>query len=327
MRIFISGGAGYVGSHCAALLRQGGHELLIYDNLSMGHLDAIEKSELVLGDLDDRVQLNLAMNWFKPDAVMHFAASTAVGESVQKPLEYYRNNVANTINLLDAMKECSVKKMVFSSSCAVYGIPPQTPMTEDMPKNPLSPYGRTKLMMEEILSDCNRAWGLGYAALRYFNASGASLDGSLGEDHHPETHLIPIVLQVAMGTRAHVEVFGNDYETQDGTCIRDYIHVEDLAEAHQQAFLTLKPELEIRCNLGTGMGHSVMEVIKTAESVTGKSIKVKMGPRRPGDPAKLYADPSYAKQILNWQTKINDLETIIQTAWDWHSQNPKGFMK
>ncbi|NLE28943.1 MAG: UDP-glucose 4-epimerase GalE [Phycisphaerae bacterium] len=325
MRIFITGGAGYVGSHCARLLRESGHELCIYDNLSAGHRGAVEASELVVGDLADVKKLHQTMSDFGPEAVMHFAASTAVGESVKEPLLYYRNNVVNTVNLLEVMKSLEVKKLVFSSTCATYGVPPKMPITEDMPTHPLSPYGRTKLIMEQVYADCSRAWGLGFAALRYFNASGASFDVTIGEDHKPETHLIPIVLQVALGQREQVEIFGDDYPTPDGTCIRDYIHVEDLADAHQRALLTLTPGKQIIVNLGTGSGHSVKEVIDVTEKVTGKKINVKMGPRREGDTPSLYADPTNGQKVLGWQAKVTNLEDIIQTAWEWHREHPNGF--
>ncbi len=325
MRIFITGGAGYVGSHCARLLRESGHELCIYDNLSAGHRGAVEASELVVGDLADVKKLHQTMSDFGPEAVMHFAASTAVGESVKEPLLYYRNNVVNTVNLLEVMKSLEVKKLVFSSTCATYGVPPKMPITEDMPTHPLSPYGRTKLIMEQVYADCSRAWGLGFAALRYFNASGASFDVTIGEDHKPETHLIPIVLQVALGQREQVEIFGDDYPTPDGTCIRDYIHVEDLADAHQRALLTLTPGKQIIVNLGTGSGHSVKAVIDVTEKVTGKKINVKMGPRREGDTPSLYADPTNGQKVLGWQAKVTNLEDIIQTAWEWHREHPNGF--
>jgi UDP-glucose-4-epimerase GalE len=325
MKVFVTGGAGYVGSHCSKLLRQGGHTLLIYDNLSTGHRGAVEPGELVVGDLADVPTLRKTMDKYQPDAVMHFAASTAVGESVQEPLKYYRNNVANTVNLLDVMKDVGVRKLVFSSTCAVYGIPPKMPITEDMPTNPLSPYGRTKRMMELVYADCARAWNLGYAALRYFNASGASFEGLIGEDHSPETHLIPIVLQVALGQRKEVQIFGDDYPTPDGTCVRDYIHVEDLAEAHQKALLALEPGKEIILNLGTGRGNSVKEVIDITEKVTGKKIARSMGPRRAGDTPELYANPAKAKEVLGWQARVTEIEDVIQTAWDWHKNHPKGF--
>jgi len=325
MKVMVTGGAGYVGSHCAHLLREWGHELLVFDNLSKGHRQAIDESELTIGDLGDKKQVRSAMAAFEPEAVMHFAASIEVGESVGNPLAYYRNNVINTINLLEVIKELGVRKLVFSSTCAVYGVPPSTPITEEMPTHPLSPYGRTKRMMELIFADCAAAWGLGYAALRYFNASGASLDGSIGEDHDPESHLIPIVLQAALGQRDQVQIYGTDYPTPDGTCVRDYIHVEDLAEAHLKAMLILSPGREIILNLGTGQGHSVREIIDLARKVTGRDIKVVEGPRRPGDCPVLYADPSLAQRTLTWQAKIADPQDIIASAWQWHMHHPNGF--
>jgi len=325
MRIFFTGGAGYVGSHCAKLLRESGHQLMVYDNLSAGHKQAVPEKELVVGDLGNKDDIKSAMSDFHPDAVMHFAASAAVGESVEKPLFYYRNNVVNTVNLLEVMQELNVQKLVFSSSCAVYGPPPATPITEDMPLNPISPYGWTKRIMEQVFADCKIAWQLGYAALRYFNASGAALDGSIGEDHNPETHLIPIVLQVALGKRNAITIFGDDYPTPDGTCIRDYIHVEDLAEAHLSALLQLTPGREIVVNLGTGRGHSVKEIINAAKKVTGTDIPVKIGDRRAGDSPALFADPSKAKKVLDWQAKITEIEDIISSAWNWHKNHPNGF--
>jgi len=325
MRIFVTGGTGYVGSHCANLLRKSEHRLLIYDNLSTGHQQAVPPNELVIGDLADKTQLHSVLAEFRPDAVMHFAASIEVGESVNNPLKYYRNNVINTVNLLEVMEQLGIKKLVFSSSCAVYGAPPSTPITEDMPTNPLSPYGRTKRMMELILADSAAAWKLGYAALRYFNAAGASPDGSIGEDHNPESHLIPIVLQAALGKRDRIEIYGTDYPTPDGTCIRDYIHVEDLAEAHLKALLALEDGREIILNLGTGRGHSVREVIETAKKVTNLPVKVVEGPRRPGDCPILHADPTLARVTLDWQAKITDLEDIIASAWNWHKHHPNGF--
>jgi UDP-glucose 4-epimerase len=325
MKVFVTGGAGYVGSHCARLLRQSGHEIRVYDNLSLGHRGAVDPAVLVVGDLGDPPAIKRALQDFRPDAVMHFAASTAVGESVTHPLWYYRNNVVHTVNLLDTMKDLGVTRLVFSSTCAVYGLPPATPITEDMPCNPISPYGRTKRTMELVFGDCARAWNLSFAALRYFNASGASLDGAIGEDHEPETHLIPIVLQAALGRRPHVDVFGDDYPTPDGTCIRDYIHVEDLAEAHLQALLKLDRGRQFFVNLGTGRGHSVREVIDVARKVTGRDIPIRIGPRREGDTPVLYADPGRAQQVLNWKSKINDLKDIIGTAWEWHRSHPEGF--
>ncbi len=325
MKVFVTGGAGYVGSHCAKLLREQGHTLRVYDNLSAGHRRAVPESELVVGDLGDKETLYKTIKEFSPDAVMHFAASAAVGESVENPLKYYRNNVINTIILLEVMKELEIKRLVFSSTCAVYGPPARVPITEDLPLNPISPYGWTKRVMEQVFSDCNSAWGLGYAALRYFNAAGAARDGSIGEDHRPETHLIPIVLEVAIGKRDYITIFGDDYPTPDGTCIRDYIHVEDLAEAHLQALLRLEEGKEIVVNLGTGEGHSVKEVIEAARKVTGKEIPARVGPRRAGDSPILYADPTKAKEKLSWEAKIKNLEDIIASAWEWVKNHPNGF--
>lgn len=323
MKIFVTGGAGYVGSHCARLLRRSGHRLMIYDNLSTGHEYAVPADELVTADLADRARLQEALTDFAPDAVMHFAASIAVGESVEHPLQYYRNNVANTITLLEVMEQLKIRKLVFSSSCAIYGTPPSTPITEDMPAQPISPYARSKWMMEQVFADCASAWDLGYAALRYFNAAGAADDASIGENHHPETHLIPIVLQAAMGKRPEVSIYGTDYPTPDGTAIRDYIHVSDLAEAHLQALQTLQPSRRIAVNLGTGQGHSVLEVIETAKAVTNRPVKTAAAPRRAGDCAVLCADPSLAAETLGWQAKITNLTDIIADAWRWHKSHPE----
>jgi len=325
MRVFITGGAGYVGCHCARLLRQAGHQLRIYDNLTTGHARAVPAEELVVGDVGQGDPLRAAMEAFRPDAVMHFAASTAVGESVQHPLKYYRNNVVNTIVLLETMRALNVRKLVFSSSCAVYGVPPATPIREEMPCRPMSPYGRTKRMMEQVLADCRAAWGLGYAALRYFNAAGAASDGSLGEDHNPETHLIPVILQVVLGQRDCLEIFGDDYETPDGTCIRDYIHVDDLAAAHRAALEALGDAEERIYNLGTGRGHSVREVLQAVEKVTGRPVPVRMGPRRAGDSPILFADPSRIKADLGWQAEITDIEQIVASAWRWRQAHPNGY--
>jgi len=325
MRIFITGGAGYVGSHCSRQLRQSGHTLRIYDNLGAGHRAAVAEGELVVGDLADLAALRAAMAGWAPDAGMHFAASIAVGESVEKPLLYYRNNVANTIGLLDVMAELDVRRLVFSSTCAIYGEPETTPMTEDLPADPKSPYARTKYMMEQVFADCSAAWGLGFAALRYFNASGAASDGSIGEDHDPETHLIPIVLQVALGRRKQVQIYGTDYPTPDGTCIRDYIHVEDLGRAHEKALLALAPGRSIIANLGTGRGHSVREVIETAKKVTGCDIPMVETGRRAGDCPVLYADPSHVRKVLGWQAQITELEAIVGSAWRWHQAHPDGY--
>lgn len=327
MRVFVTGGTGYVGSHCSKRLRQEGHTLLIYDNLSKGHRQAVPANELVVGDLSDIPFLRKTMAEFKPDAVMHFAASIEVGESVNEPLAYYRNNVVNTVGLLEAMKDLGVKKLVFSSTCATYGVPPKTPMTEDMPTAPLSPYGRTKLMMEQVFADCSHAWQLGFAALRYFNACGASSDGTIGEDHSPESHLIPIVLQVALGQRKQVSIFGTDYPTPDGTCIRDYIHVEDLADAHLRALERLEPGKQIICNLGTGTGQTVRQVIDACRRVTGKEIPAVESERRPGDSPALYANAAKALEVLGWKAKYTNIDDVVRSAWEWHRNHPNGFDK
>jgi UDP-glucose 4-epimerase len=248
-----------------------------------------------------------------------------VGESVAAPLMYYRNNVVNTVGLLEVMKELGVKKLVFSSTCATYGIPPKTPMTEDMPTAPLSPYGRTKLMMEQVFTDCSQAWQLGFAALRYFNACGASSDATIGEDHSPESHLIPIVLQVALGKRKQVSIFGTDYPTPDGTCIRDYIHVEDLADAHLRALLRLEPGKQIICNLGTGTGQTVRQVIDACRRVTGKEIPAVESGRRAGDSPALYANATKAFEVLGWKAKYTNIDDVVRSAWQWHQNHPEGF--
>jgi UDP-glucose 4-epimerase len=257
--------------------------------------------------------------------VVHFAALAYVGESVKEPAKYYRNNTTYTLQLLDTMRRHSVNRFVFSSTCATYGVPVKVPVTEDNPQRPINPYGNTKLAVEMALSDYATAYGLGYAALRYFNAAGATPDGSIGEDHHPETHLIPLVLQVALGQRAHIEIFGTDYTTPDGTCVRDYIHVDDLAEAHLLALERLESGKGFCCNLGTGRGYSVRELVKTAEQVTRRAIAVKEGPRRPGDPPALVAGGDKARRELGWSPRYPDLVPIIETAWNWHRTHPHGY--
>lgn len=324
-RVLITGGAGYVGSHCVRHLLEEGYQILVYDNLSSGHRGAVANVELVVGDLADTKLVEETINTFKPEAVMHFAALIRPAESVKQPLKYYQNNVCNTVRLLDIIKCHGIRKFVFSSSCAVYGNPPTVPIVEDMSCNPLSPYGQTKLMVEKLLADCSSAWGLSFASLRYFNAAGAALDGSIGEDHCPEIHLVPLVVETAMGKRDRISVFGTDYDTPDGTCIRDYVHVEDLAQAHRAALEKLEGSNNLICNLGTGRGHSVLEVIKTVEEVSGRKVKVKPTSRRPGDPAVLYADASRAKKLLGWEAKIVDLKDIIASAWHWHTKCPDGF--
>ena len=328
MNVLVAGGAGYIGSHTVKRLKEAGHSPVIYDNLSRGHRSVVDvvKVPMVAADLNDRDTLLRTLREFQIDTVMHFAAYAYVGESVEKPLMYYHNNVATTVNVLETMRQAGVERFVFSSSCAVYGDPDKVPITEDEKKAPVSPYGRTKLMVEQVLSDTAVAWKqFKFAALRYFNASGCAMDGSLGEDHHPETHLIPVVLQAILGVRPGITVFGTDYPTKDGTNVRDYIHVDDLADAHIAAMEKLQDGRSIFCNLGTGQGFSVREIIKAAEKVAGKPAPVTYGPRRAGDAIALYADPSLGKKLLGWEARYKDPETIIRSAWNWLSRHPKGY--
>jgi UDP-glucose 4-epimerase len=329
MNVLVAGGAGYIGSHTVKRLKEAGHNPVIYDNLSRGH-QAVAKIlgvPVVWADLNDSLALFDALKAHKIDTVMHFAAFAYVGESVDEPLRYYQNNVATTVNVLRVMQEAGVNRFVFSSTCATYGDPPSVPITEDMPKNPVSPYGHSKLMVERILIDLsNGKWtDFKFAALRYFNASGCSMDGSIGEDHDPETHLIPVVLQAIMGVRPGITVFGTDYPTPDGTNVRDYIHVEDLADAHILAMEKLDEIKKVFANLGTGKGFSVKEIIATAEKVTGKKAPVTYGPRRPGDAIALYANPKLAKDVLGWEAKHKDPLSIVQSAWNWHKDHPRGY--
>jgi UDP-glucose 4-epimerase len=325
MRILVTGGAGYIGSHAVKLFLARGHDVWVYDNMIFGHRGAVPAERLIVGDLGDAHRLDHLMLDRRIEAVVHFAAFAFVGESVQQPAKYYQNNLVNTITLLECMRRHQVNRIVFSSTCATYGIPEKVPITEDEPQRPINPYGRTKLAVEFALGDYARAYNWGYAALRYFNASGASPDGRIGEDHHPETHLIPLVIQAAVGQRPHIEVFGTDYATLDGTCIRDYIHVDDLAEAHLLALERLQPGSEMRYNLGTGRGYSVREVIRTVEEVTGKKVPVKEGPRRPGDPPALIAASEKIQRELGWRPHYAELRPIVETAWNWHRSHPHGF--
>jgi UDP-glucose 4-epimerase len=326
MRILVTGGAGYVGSHCVRALCDANHEVVVLDNLSTGHRAAVDdRAKWIHADLADATALKAAFADASIDAVMHFAASAEVGESVRDPLKYYRNNVVNTAGLLEACHNHDVKQFVFSSTCAVYGVPAGVPITEDMPKAPISPYGRTKLAIEWMLQDCAAAWGLGATALRYFNAAGAASDGLLGEHHEPETHLIPRVLQVALGMHEDVKLFGVDYPTDDGSCVRDYVHVEDLASAHRLV-LEQQPAGKFRAyNVGTGLGASVKQVIEAARKVTDHEIPASPAPRRDGDPPELYADPTHIRTELGWEPHYTDIEKIIETAWNWHRSHPSGF--
>jgi len=307
------------------LFAERGHEVWVYDNLCQGHERAVPPGRLIKGDLADTHALECALRQHDLEAVIHFAAFAFVNESVQDPAKYYRNNLVGTLNLLDAMRRCRVARIVFSSTCATYGVPEKVPITEDEPQKPINPYGRTKLAIEWALADYAAAYGLGYAALRYFNAAGASPEGDLGEDHDPEPHLIPLVLQVALGQRPSIQVFGTDYPTPDGTCVRDYIHVNDLAEAHLLALGCLEPGRGLAYNLGIGKGYSVREVVQTCEDVTGRRITTVEGPRRPGDPPVLVASPERALRELGWKPHFTDLREIVKTAWRWHQGHPHGY--
>jgi len=320
--ILVTGGAGYIGSHTVRLLASQGRKIVVLDNLVFGHEQAIVDPgvELVVGEVGDQALVRSLFEKHRFGAIIHFAAYAYVGESVTDPLKYYQNNTAEPIKLLQVMQEFGCKVFVFSSTCATYGVPDKLPITEANTQNPINPYGRSKLMVEWILKDCGHAWGLRSACLRYFNASGCSPDGKIGEDHNPETHLIPRVMMGVTGEIEFLEVFGTDYATPDGTCIRDYIHVEDLADAHARALDHLAAGGEsVRCNLGTGVGVSVKEIISAVEEVTGKSVPVKYGPRREGDPDSLVADPSLAKQLLGWEATRKDVRDMVRPAWLWTS--------
>lgn len=327
MAILVTGGAGYVGSHAVAWLRRAGHEVFVYDNLEQGHAAAVPAEILIRGDLRDGLRLARTLRERRIDAVLHFAARALVGESVADPALYYRENVAGTLTLLDAMRAADVSKIVFSSTCATYGEPERMPITEDTPQRPVNPYGRSKLAIEWALRDYAAAYGIAFAALRYFNACGAAPGGEIGEHHAVEAHLIPLTLQVALGQREQITIYGDDYPTPDGTCVRDYIHVDDLAEAHLRALAKLEPGHGLYLNLGTGRGFSVREVIEACRRVTGHPIPARVGPRRPGDPPELVADPSRAREVLGFRPRYTVLEDIVRSAWDWHSRHPHGFTK
>jgi len=316
--ILVTGGAGYIGSHVVMQLLKRGYFPVTYDNLSEGHKWAVVGGDLIIGDLADTEKLNETFSKYEIDAIMHFAASAYVGESMRNPRKYFQNNVANTINLLNVASGHHVKYFIFSSSCATYGMPAEIPITEEHPQVPINPYGESKLMVEKILSWYSRVYGLKYVSLWYFNAAGADPEEELGEAHDPEIHLIPRVLQAALDSRKHVEIYGTDYDTPDGTCIRDYIHVTDLAEAHLLAleYLCSSGKSDV-FNLGNEKGCSVREVIDTAKKVTGREIHVKEAPRRPGDPPVLIAASEKARSILGWQPKFENLSDIIETAWKW----------
>ncbi len=319
--ILVTGGAGYIGSHACKALAAAGFTPVAYDNLVYGHRWAVRWGPFVEADLADAARLAETLKQYEIAAVMHFAAFAYVGESMTKPQLYFRNNVVNTLSLLDAMLAAGVKHIVFSSTCATYGTPERTPITEETPQRPVNPYGESKLMIERALHWYGAAYGLSYAALRYFNAAGADPAGEIGEDHDPETHLIPLILDAALGKRPQIDIFGTDYPTPDGSAVRDYIHVQDLAEAHVAAIRHLMAGgASLQLNLGTGTGHSVREVIAAAERITGRKVPRREAPRRAGDPAALVADPGKAKALLGWQARMSDLDSILGTAWAWHNR-------
>ncbi len=319
--VLVTGGAGYIGSHACKALARAGFKPVVYDNLSYGHEAAVRWGPFELGDILDSQRLSEVCERHRPVAVMHFAAFAYVGESVVDPAKYYHNNVVGSLTLLETMRACGVRKIVFSSTCATYGVPDVLPIGEATPQRPINPYGASKLMVERILSDFGSAYDLGWTALRYFNAAGADLDGEIGEDHDPETHLIPLVIDAASGRRGPVSVFGTDYDTPDGTCIRDYIHVADLADAHVLALKALCAGAPSDVyNLGNGQGFSVREVIAAVEQVCGRPVPARMMARRPGDPAALVSDATKARKQLDWRPKIPELDRIVDSAWKWHQK-------
>jgi UDP-glucose-4-epimerase GalE len=325
MQILVTGGAGYIGSHAVRLFLERGHNVWVYDNLIYGHRAAVLADRLIVGDLNETHRIDQVLLEKSIDAVVHFAAFAAVGESVQQPAKYWQNNVVNTLNLMESLRRHNVKRFVFSSTAATFGTPEEMPITETTPQRPINPYGMTKLTVERALADYAHAYQWGFAALRYFNASGAHADGVIGEDHAPETHLIPLIIQAAMGQRPHIEIFGTDYATPDGTCVRDYIHVDDLAEAHLLALEKLQPSQQMHYNLGIGRGYSVREVIAAVEAVTGKKVPIKEGPRRAGDPPVLVASSDKIQKELGWKPRYTDIRAIVETAWNWHKAHPKGY--
>jgi UDP-glucose 4-epimerase len=321
MRIFVVGGAGYIGSVCAELLLDEGHEVAIFDNLTEGHRRAVDsRAEFFQGELADRARIEAALSSARPDAVMHFAANALVGESMRDPSKYFRNNICNGLNLLDAMIQTRVQRIVFSSTCAIFGLPEALPIEETTLARPINPYGESKLAFEKILQWYDQIHGLKFVSLRYFNAAGATKN--FGEDHRQETHLIPNVLKVALGQKPNVEIYGTDYETADGTCIRDYIHIVDLARAH---ILALGATNSAFYNLGTGGGSSVREVIAACDEITGRKIATIEKPRRPGDPPRLIASSEKIKNELGWEPQFQSLQAIIESAWKWHEKFPRGY--
>lgn len=327
-KILITGGTGYIGSHTVKELLKNQYQPIIYDNLVNGHRQAILGGILIKGDLKDKKRLLKVLAKYQPEAVIHFAALIEVGESVKNSEKFFQENVFAGINLLQAMIECDIKKIVFSSSAAVYGEPKKVPIKENYTTLPTNPYGLTKLQFEQILKLYEKIYGLKFISLRYFNAAGADPEGELGEDHFPETHLIPLVLKTALGQRDYIEIFGNSYPTPDGTCIRDFIHVTDLAQAHLLALEFLNKKNKSRIfNLGNEKGNSVLEIINLAKKITQRDIPIKIGPKRPGDPTKLVASSQRIKKELGWRPRYSDIKTIIQTAWSWHKNHPFGYSK
>jgi len=327
MKVLVAGGAGYIGSHCVRQLQFSGHDPIVVDNLAYGHRGAVAQDvPFFQADIGDVSEMEKILHQSEAEAVMHFAAFCFVGESVEKPLKYYKNNVTATLHLLEAMRTTGVKKFIFSSTCATYGEPEKLPMDESTPQLPINPYGNTKLAVEYALRDLANAGILSYAAFRYFNASGAAEDGSIGEDHDPETHLIPLAIEAATGQRPPLKVFGENYPTPDGTCLRDYVHVDDLSQAHILALDKIdNPGTSLEYNLGTGEPQSVKQVIDTVSEVLERKVPWESAPRRPGDPPALYADATKAQKEMGWEPKFKTLRPIIETAWKWHRDNPHGF--
>ena len=319
MNVLITGGAGYIGSHTAKIMARAGHKPVVLDNLSFGHRWAVKWGPLEVGDLADKDFIKSVLSKYQIEAVIHFAASAIVNESMTDPTKYFRNNTVNTLNLLDAMLEVGVKHIVFSSTCATYGNPVRMPMDETHPQTPINPYGESKLFIEKIMHWYAGAYGLKYVALRYFNAAGADPEGETGEDHTPETHLIPVIIEAALGKRSQISIFGTDYETADGSAVRDYIHVNDLGAAHVLAMQHLKKGGDsVTLNLGTGRGSSVREVIAAVKKSSGAEFKIVEAARREGDPPVLVADPSKARAVLGWKLQYDDIQTIVDHAWNWH---------
>jgi UDP-glucose 4-epimerase len=327
MNVLVVGGAGYIGSHCVRQLTAAGHRPVVLDNLVFGHRAAVdEEVPFYTANLGNESEVGKVLRKEKIELVMHFAAYAYVGESVTDPLKYYFNNVASTLHLLRCMLGSGVKRFVFSSSCATYGVPERVPIVEDLPQAPINPYGQTKLDIENALKSFAHAYGLSFAAFRYFNAAGAAEDGTIGEDHDPETHLIPLAIDAATGRRPALQIFGDDYATPDGTCLRDYVHVDDLSRAHIAVFDRLAtPGAGLFYNLGTGTPTSVRDVIRAVEAATGKTVPHAVGPRRAGDPPALYADAAKARRELGWAPKFTTIEPIVATAWKWHEAHPAGY--